>query len=216
MAQLAYVASVQESAFWEGIALDGLEELRMRLRGLMPFLDKKTRAIVYTDFRDEITAVRDDAAVYLPKMTGVQYEKKVEEYLKNHLDHIVIHRLRTNQPLTGYRSAGARTDAGRDRRGRRPDAVDGPPGPQRRPLTGPFRAEHGGDGPRRRTGGFLGVPLEPKPDHAANPFHRNGDRPTHGAGCHGAIRALAGGGMRWSKGVGIRLGAPGAVNAARA
>ena len=33
-------------------------------------------------------------------MTGVQYEKKVQEYLKNHLDHIVIRRLRTNQPLT--------------------------------------------------------------------------------------------------------------------
>ena len=99
-AQLAYLASVQESAFWEGIALDGLEELRMRLRGLVPFLDKKTRTIVYTDFRDEITGVREDAAAYLPKMTGVEYEKKVQEYLKNHLDHIVIHRLRTNQPLT--------------------------------------------------------------------------------------------------------------------
>ena len=91
---------MQESAFWEGIALNGLEELRLRLRGLMPFLDKKTRTIVYTDFHDEITAVRESAAVYLPKMTGVQYEKKVQEYLKNHLGHIVIHRLRTNQPLT--------------------------------------------------------------------------------------------------------------------
>ena len=99
-AQLAYLASVQESAFWEGIALNGLEELRRRLRGLMPFLDKKTRTIIYTDFQDEITGVREVAAVYLPKMTGAQYEKKVQEYLKNHLDHIVIHRLRTNQPLT--------------------------------------------------------------------------------------------------------------------
>ncbi len=99
-AQLAYLASVQENAFWEGIALNGLEELRMRLRGLVPFLDKKTRTVVYTDFKDEITAVREDAAVYLPKMTGAQYGKKVQEYLKNHLDHIVIHRLRINKPLT--------------------------------------------------------------------------------------------------------------------
>ena len=99
-AQLGYLAAVQENAFWEGIALNGLEELRLRLRGLVPFLDKKTRTIVYTDFQDEITAVRKGVADYLPKMTGVQYEKKVQEYLKNHLDHIVIHRLRTNQPLT--------------------------------------------------------------------------------------------------------------------
>ena len=191
-AQLAYLASVQESAFWEGIALNGLAELRLRLRGLVPFLDKKTRKVVYTDFQDEITAVREDAAVHLPKMTGVQYEKKVQEYLRNHLDHIVIRRLRTNQPLTATDLRVARTDAGRDRRGRRRDAVDEPPGPERRPLTGPFRAEPGGDGPRRRAGGLLGVPLQPKPDHAADPFHRDGDRATDGAGCHGAIRALRG------------------------
>ena len=98
--QLAYLASVQENAFWEGIDLNSLEELRLRLRGLMPFLDRKTRKIVYTDFQDEITAVREGVADDLPKMTGTQYEKKVQEYLKNHLDHIVIRRLRTNQPLT--------------------------------------------------------------------------------------------------------------------
>ena len=33
-------------------------------------------------------------------MTGVQYEKKVKDYLTSHLDNIVIHRLRTNKPLT--------------------------------------------------------------------------------------------------------------------
>ena len=100
-AQLAYLATMQENAFWEGIGLNGLEELRMRLRGLVPFLDRKSRKIVYTDFQDEIIAVRQGTAESLPRMTGVQYEKKVQEYLKNHLDHIVIHRLRTNQPLTG-------------------------------------------------------------------------------------------------------------------
>ena len=36
----------------------------------------------------------------MPKMTGVQYEKKVKDYLSKHLDHLVIQRLRTNQPLT--------------------------------------------------------------------------------------------------------------------
>ena len=91
---------MQESSFWEGINLNGLEEMRRRLRGLVAFLDKKKRKIVYTDFQDEVMGVREDASVYIPKMAGAQYEKKVKEYLRNHLDHIVIHRLRTNQPLT--------------------------------------------------------------------------------------------------------------------
>jgi type I restriction enzyme R subunit len=80
--------------------LKQLEELRLRLRGLMPFLDKQERRIVYTDFKDEVLGVREETLVAVPKMTGAQYAKKVEDYLRNHLDHIVIHRLRANQPLT--------------------------------------------------------------------------------------------------------------------
>ncbi len=99
-AQLEFLASMQESGFWEGVDLHGLEALRLRLRRLVPFLDKKKQKIVYTDFQDQVIGVRDEEVVHMPKMTGVQYEKKVKAYLKNHLDHIVIHRLRTNQPLT--------------------------------------------------------------------------------------------------------------------
>ncbi|MBT3199636.1 MAG: restriction endonuclease subunit R, partial [Phycisphaerales bacterium] len=80
--------------------LGGLEDLRLRLRGLMQFLDKKRRKIVYTDFADEIMGEREADVVHMPTMTGAQYAKKVSDYLQNHLNNIVIHRLRTNQPLT--------------------------------------------------------------------------------------------------------------------
>jgi type I restriction enzyme R subunit len=46
------------------------------------------------------TDVRSEVVIDMPKMTGVQYEKKVRDYLNSHRDHLVIHRLRTNQPLT--------------------------------------------------------------------------------------------------------------------
>ena len=99
--QLGYLAAVQGSDFWAGIGLSGLEELRLRLRGIVPFLDKKNRKIVYTDFQDEVHGgSRSNRCSHTPKMTGAQYEKKVKEYLQNHLDHLVIRRLRTNQPLT--------------------------------------------------------------------------------------------------------------------
>ena len=99
-AQLAYLASMQETTFWEGMSLNGLEEMRLRLRGLVPFLDKKKRKIVYTDFQDEVQRVRKDEPVHMPKMTSAQYEKNVKSYLDTHKDHLVVHRLRTNQPLT--------------------------------------------------------------------------------------------------------------------
>lgn len=72
----------------------------MRLRDLVPFLDRKKRTMVYTDFKDEIVGVRIGDPVAMPRMTGLQYEKKVRDYLRSHLDHLVIHRLRSNQPLT--------------------------------------------------------------------------------------------------------------------
>jgi len=56
--------------------------------------------VVYTDFKDEITGVRNDPLLTIPKMTSVQFEKKVKEYLRSHLDNIVIQRLRKNRPLT--------------------------------------------------------------------------------------------------------------------
>ena len=77
-AQLEYLAFMQESSFWDGIDLRGLEQLRLRLRRLVPFLDKKRQKIVYTDFQDQVKGVREQEVVYMPKMTGVQYEKKVK------------------------------------------------------------------------------------------------------------------------------------------
>lgn len=108
-AQLEYLNRLQEASFWEAIDLNDLEELRLRLRGLTPFLDKKKRKIVYTDFQDEILRVRTEEVVNMPKMTGVQYEKKVKAYLRNHQDHLVIQRLRTNKPLTDTDLQGLET-----------------------------------------------------------------------------------------------------------
>ena len=74
--------------------------MRLRLRALAPFLDRTKRNIVYTDFEDELRGVREEEAVYMPKMTGLQYAKKVASYLRDHLNDVVILRLRSNQPLT--------------------------------------------------------------------------------------------------------------------
>lgn len=99
-AELEYLAAIQQDAFWADISLEMLEELRVRMRDLVQFLDKKKRKIVYTDFQDEVVGVRESDGIEMPKMTGPQYEKKIREYLKNHMMDIAIHRLRSNEPLT--------------------------------------------------------------------------------------------------------------------
>jgi type I restriction enzyme R subunit len=98
--QLAYLGELQEMAFWQDIDLAALEDLRLRLRRLVPFLDKRKRKTVYTNFRDEVMSVREGTAIDIPHMTGVQYERKVRDYLTNHLNDLVVHKVRTNQQLT--------------------------------------------------------------------------------------------------------------------
>lgn len=98
--QLGYLQALQETLFWEGINLDSLEELRIRIRNLVQFIDKQERKNVYSNFKDEIVGSRVGEAFVVPKMTGPQYEKKVREYLEGHLDHIAIGKLRQNAPFT--------------------------------------------------------------------------------------------------------------------
>ncbi|MGC1481450.1 MAG: type I restriction-modification enzyme R subunit C-terminal domain-containing protein [Chthoniobacterales bacterium] len=99
-AELAYLTALQKGSFWEGVTLDQLDEMRLRMRRLVPFLDRKKRKVIYADFQDEVKGVRVESPLVAPKMTGTLYARKVEEYLKTHLDHIAIQKLRQNQPLT--------------------------------------------------------------------------------------------------------------------
>ena len=105
-AQLAYLASMQESVFWEGINLQMLEEMRERLRGLTPLLDKSEQTLVYTNFQDEITDSGVMDLIPMPNMTSEQYRRKVESYLTDHLDQQVIKRLRNHEPVTQTELAG--------------------------------------------------------------------------------------------------------------
>jgi len=43
--------------------------------------DKSQRTIVHTQFQDEVLDVRSEVVIDMPKMTGVQYEKKVCDFL---------------------------------------------------------------------------------------------------------------------------------------
>lgn len=78
-----------------------LELARRKLRGLLRFLEKAKKVVVYTDFQDELG---EATLVDLPGITpGTNWERfrlKAAAYLKQHQDHIALQRLRRNRPLT--------------------------------------------------------------------------------------------------------------------
>jgi type I restriction enzyme, R subunit len=78
-----------------------LELARRRVRALVRFVEKTKRAIVYSDFEDE---VGDGTIVDLPGvMPGTNWERfraKARAYLRDHEDHLALQRLRRNHQLT--------------------------------------------------------------------------------------------------------------------
>ncbi|MEZ4864826.1 MAG: DEAD/DEAH box helicase family protein [Caldilineaceae bacterium] len=99
--QLDLLHAVQTEVYWENLSLPGLEQLRLALRDLVQHIDRKERKTLITNFTDEVGLIRDAKVPYLTGGVDIaQYRKKVEQFLRSHQDHIVIHKLRRAQPLT--------------------------------------------------------------------------------------------------------------------
>ncbi|MFN8228342.1 MAG: DEAD/DEAH box helicase family protein [Mycobacterium sp.] len=100
-AQQVLLDEVASDEWWVDVTLPMLELVRRRLRGLVQFLEKAKKAVVYTSFQDELTAA---TLVELPGITpGTNWERfraKAAAYLKQHQDHIALQRLRRNKALT--------------------------------------------------------------------------------------------------------------------
>ncbi|HRW09212.1 MAG TPA: DEAD/DEAH box helicase family protein, partial [Caldilineaceae bacterium] len=99
--QLDLLQAVQTEVYWENLSLPGLERLRLALRDLVQHIDRKERKALITNFTDEIGLIQEAKVPYLTGGVDVaQYRKKVEQFLRSHQDHMVIHKLRRAQPLT--------------------------------------------------------------------------------------------------------------------
>jgi type I restriction enzyme, R subunit len=100
-AQLELIQDLQQDEYWADITLPMLEQVRLRLRDLVKLMDKKQRKIVYTDFEDELGELREVSLDGIGTTTDLaQYRKKVMHFLKAHEDHIALHKLKRNLPIT--------------------------------------------------------------------------------------------------------------------
>ena len=99
--QLELIQDVQSDAWWQDVTASMLELVRRRLRNLVMLIDKQQRKPIYTDFEDEMG---DEVHVPLPGLSdGVDFASfraKAQVFLRAHLDHIAIYKLRTNKALT--------------------------------------------------------------------------------------------------------------------
>lgn len=101
-AHLPLLKLVQTEHYWETINVKKLEDLRVSIRSLVKYLDQRKQAPVYTNFEDELdkAGVKVTEPVSNSYISLQSYKDRVETYIRNHRDHLVIHKLRNNVPIT--------------------------------------------------------------------------------------------------------------------
>ncbi|MCL6587790.1 MAG: DEAD/DEAH box helicase family protein [Anoxybacillus sp.] len=93
------IEKVQTEEFWKEADLFELEAVREALRELVKFLERETRKIYYTNFKDQVLEVKENGSM-LEVNDLRNYRKKVEHYLHEHRDQLAIYKLRHNKKLT--------------------------------------------------------------------------------------------------------------------
>jgi type I restriction enzyme R subunit len=102
--QLELIQDIQHDEWWIDVTYSMLEEIRKKLRLLVPLIERSKKKIVYTKFTDELgTGVE----VELPGTGGAiespefaQFRKKAEHFLKEHLAETAVAKVRSGEPLT--------------------------------------------------------------------------------------------------------------------
>lgn len=99
--QMPLIQDVQTDEWWQDVTIPMLERVRRRLRSLVKLIEKRKRKTIYTDFEDEMDGETD---ITLPGlMPSGDFEKfraKARAFLREHQNHVSIHKLRLNRALT--------------------------------------------------------------------------------------------------------------------
>jgi type I restriction enzyme R subunit len=102
--QLELIQDVQHDEWWIDITYSMLEEIRKKLRLLVPLIERSKKNIVYTKFVDQLGA---GVEVELPGTGGAnestefaQFRKKAQHFLKEHLAEAAVAKVRSGEPLT--------------------------------------------------------------------------------------------------------------------
>jgi type I restriction enzyme R subunit len=99
-ANASLIEAMQTESFWANVDYAVLEDIRKRLRGLIQLLKDNGKSLtVFTDFTDTLVEQKDGQ--YEPTGTAFKnYRLKVEKYIRENANHMVIWKLRMNKPLT--------------------------------------------------------------------------------------------------------------------
>lgn len=100
-AKEALLREVAGDEWWQDVTLPMLEHARRELRSIVGLLEKKRRAVVYTDFVDTLGDVVEIDMPVLQSGTDVErFTAKVRDYLRRQPDNLALQKVKLGKPLT--------------------------------------------------------------------------------------------------------------------
>ncbi|MDG1332647.1 MAG: type I restriction-modification enzyme R subunit C-terminal domain-containing protein [Crocinitomicaceae bacterium] len=99
--QMPLIGKLQEERYWNNRSLNGIEELRVALRDLVKFIEYEKQEKVYTSFQDDLDSEKTMVRDVVPQYQALRgYKDRVERYLRENRDHLVIHKITNNERIS--------------------------------------------------------------------------------------------------------------------
>jgi type I restriction enzyme R subunit len=100
-AKLQVIEEVQVEEWWRDITVDMVSVLQQDLRELVKFIDRQQQEIIYVNFADEMGEVQNiNVPIQTSGSSRLQYQKKVEAYIRSNENNVAVAKLKRNIPLT--------------------------------------------------------------------------------------------------------------------
>lgn len=93
------IKQVLEDEFWQQDDIHRLEQIRYDLRDLIQYIEFNRKNNLYTNFEDEMGEIEVKEMIASYQELG-SYKRRVEKFIRENRNHITIHRICTNQPIT--------------------------------------------------------------------------------------------------------------------
>lgn len=90
---------IQEDEYWTSSTLTRQYQTRSDLRNLIQYLDPVKRVNLYTNYEDEMGEIVFGEMMGTYQELG-SYKKRVEKFIRENRNHITIHRMCTNKPIS--------------------------------------------------------------------------------------------------------------------
>ncbi len=99
-AKMDIIKEIQRNEYWKQISIFKAEQLRLDLRNLIKFIEKTEGQIIFTEFQDEFLGNIQEHQLVLNSSNLEAYKKRVSQYIRSQENHITIHKLKMNLPIT--------------------------------------------------------------------------------------------------------------------